>query len=78
MVEVVARDRPALLYRLGRALYKEGLVVHSAHVATYGERAADVFYVTDTDGAKVKDKARLRQIEKALLSAGRPKELEAA
>lgn len=78
VVEVVARDRPALLYRLGRALYQEGLVVHSAHVATYGERAADVFYVTDKDGAKVKDKAWLRRIEKALLSASKPKELEAA
>ena len=78
VIEVVAQDRPALLYRLGRALFRAGLVVHSAHVATYGERAADVFYVTDEDGAKVKDKDRLRAIEQALLEASRPKELEAA
>ncbi|WPZ03800.1 [protein-PII] uridylyltransferase [Blastomonas marina] len=78
VVEVVARDRPALLYRLGRALFRAKLVVHSAHVATYGERAADVFYVTDPDGAKVKDKARLKDIQKALLTASKPKELEAA
>jgi [protein-PII] uridylyltransferase len=53
VVEVNARDRPALLAALAGALRAEGLQVHSAHIATYGERAVDVFYVTRADGRKL-------------------------
>ena len=69
VVEVGARDRPALLNRLARALFEARLVVHSAHVATYGERAVDTFYVTDLLGGKLEGEARLRTLEKKLLEA---------
>ena len=68
VIEVGARDRPALLNRLSRALFEARLIVHSAHVATYGERAVDTFYVTDLLGGKV-DGPRLKAIEKRLLEA---------
>ena len=44
-------------------------VIRSAHVATHGERAVDVFYLTDLKGAKIEAPARLRAIEAALLKA---------
>jgi len=69
VIEVGARDRPALLNRLARALFEAKLIVHSAHVATYGERAVDTFYVTDLLGGKVETEARLKTIEKRLLEA---------
>lgn len=69
VVEVNARDRPALLNRLARALFEARLIVHSAHIATYGERAADTFYVTDLLGEKVDSPARLKTLEKRLLEA---------
>lgn len=69
VIEVGALDRPALLHRLARALFEAQLMVHSAHVATYGERAVDTFYVTDVLGSKVTDAARLRAIEARLLAA---------
>ena len=69
VVEVIARDRPALLNRLSRALFDQRLVIHSAHVATYGERAVDTFYVTDMFGDKVDAGPRERDIEKLLLAA---------
>ena len=53
VVEVNARDRPALLARLAGAIHDAGLVIHSAHIATYGERAVDVFYLTDVRGKKL-------------------------
>ncbi|MBO9574573.1 MAG: [protein-PII] uridylyltransferase [Sphingobium sp.] len=69
VVEVMARDRPALLASLAYALFQSKLVVHSAHVATFGERAADSFYVTDLFGDKVESKSRLATIERRLLEA---------
>ncbi|MEO1969420.1 MAG: [protein-PII] uridylyltransferase [Sphingomonadaceae bacterium] len=69
VIEVNARDRPALLNRLARALFEEGLVVHSAHITAYGERAADTFYVTDVTGGKCTLEERLERLEAALLEA---------
>ena len=69
VIEVNARDRPALLNRLARALFEGRLIVHSAHIATYGERAADTFYVTDLLGEKIDEPARLLAVEATLLEA---------
>ena len=69
VIEVSARDRPALLNRLGRALFEAQLIIHSAHITTYGERAVDTFYVTDLLGHKVDRPDRLKAIEKLLLAA---------
>ncbi|MFY7838024.1 MAG: [protein-PII] uridylyltransferase [Novosphingobium sp.] len=78
VIEVGARDRPALLNRLARALFEARLVVHSAHIATYGERAVDTFYVTDVLGAKVDDEARMKVVEKRLLEAAEDRKIKAA
>ncbi|MDK4807107.1 MAG: [protein-PII] uridylyltransferase [Novosphingobium aromaticivorans] len=69
VVEVGARDRPALLARLAHVLFDSRLVIHSAHIATFGERAVDTFYVTDILGQKVTGEARLRNLERRLLDA---------
>jgi [protein-PII] uridylyltransferase len=73
VIEVTARDRPALLNRLGHALYKANLIVHSAHVTAYGESAADTFYVTDLTGSKVENPQRLAEIRRALLASASDK-----
>jgi [protein-PII] uridylyltransferase len=67
VVEVNALDRPALLYGLTYALYGLKIAIHSAHVATYGERAVDVFYLTDLTGDKLTAPARLKAMERRLL-----------
>ncbi len=69
VVEVNAGDRPALLYSLARALFQAKVMIHSAHIATFGERAVDVFYVTDLLGDKIETSARLRTLERLLLEA---------
>ena len=78
VVEVNARDRPALLAALAGAIHACGHVIHSAHIATYGERAVDVFYLTRADRKKLnpEDGERLRA---ALLEASRdPSQAQAA
>jgi len=69
VVEVNARDRPALLNRLAYALFDGRLMVHSAHIATYGERAVDTFYVTDLLGGKLESPSRIRTLERRMLEA---------
>ena len=53
VVEVNARDRPGLLARLAHVIHAAGHELHSAHIATYGERAVDVFYLTGASGKKL-------------------------
>jgi [protein-PII] uridylyltransferase len=45
------------------------VTIHSAHVATYGERAVDTFYLTDLLGDKIDSATRLKTIERRLLEA---------
>lgn len=52
VIEVSGADRPGLLADLARVLADHGLSIRSAHIAGFGERAVDSFYVTDGDGAK--------------------------
>ncbi|MGC1467790.1 MAG: [protein-PII] uridylyltransferase, partial [Sphingorhabdus sp.] len=69
VIEVNAADRPALLNNLALALFQSKVTLHSAHIATYGERAVDTFYVTDLFGGKIENKARLKALESRLLEA---------
>ena len=78
VVEVNARDRPALLAALAAAIHAEGHQIHSAHIATYGERAVDVFYLTRADGGKL-GKDDVEALRSALLrAAGEPDKARAA
>jgi [protein-PII] uridylyltransferase len=67
VVEVSGLDRPGLLYQLTTAISKLSLNIASAHVATFGERARDVFYVTDLMGAQVTAPTRQAAIKRALV-----------
>jgi [protein-PII] uridylyltransferase len=78
VVEVNARDRAALLSGLAQALFDTRATVHSAHIATYGERAVDVFYLTDVAGGKIVDPAALQSLNARLLEAASEAELAAA
>src|SRR5262249_43844050 len=66
MVEVTGLDRPGLLFELTATLSKLNLNITSAHIATFGERAVDVFYITDLFGAKITSPTRQAAIKRAL------------
>ena len=55
VMEVIAADRPGLLARIGWALADAGVRIHNAKIATIGERAEDVFYVTDEHNRPLAD-----------------------
>ena len=73
-------DRAGLLYELTATLSKLSLNIASAHVATFGERVIDVFYVTDLLGAQITSPTRQAAIKRALIAlfAGADKEAKAA
>jgi len=60
-------DRPGLLYELTATLSKLNLNIASAHVATFGERVVDVFYVTDLLGEQIVSPPRQAAIKRALI-----------
>ncbi|KRE24844.1 protein-PII uridylyltransferase [Bosea sp. Root483D1] len=68
VLEVSGLDRPGLLYDLTTAIGKLNLNIASAHIATFGEKAVDVFYVTDLTGAKITSTGRQLVIRQALLA----------
>ena len=67
IVEAEGLNRPGLLYELASALSECGVAIASAHIATYGERAVDAFYVQTPGHEKVTDAELLARIEKRLL-----------
>jgi [protein-PII] uridylyltransferase len=68
VVEVTGLDRPGLLYELTTTLSKLNLNIASAHVATFGERVVDVFYVTDLLGAQIATPTRQAAIKRPLIA----------
>ena len=72
VIEINARDRPGLLYDVTRALAAEGLQISTAKIATYGQRAVDVFYLRDAFGMKVESEAKLARVREKLIAVMAP------
>jgi [protein-PII] uridylyltransferase len=72
VVDIETGDRVGLLFTITNGLYRLGLDIHLAKINTMDERVFDVFYVTDADGRKIHDAARLEQIRTALFAALQP------
>ncbi len=69
VVEVTGLDRPGLLYQLTTALGKMNLNIASARIVTFGEKAVDVFYVTDLTGGKIVNPSRQAALRRRMLEA---------
>ena len=69
VVEVHARDRSGVLYRLSRAFAELDLDVRTAKIQTMGDLIVDAFYVTHADGALVTDPQLRAELERSLLHA---------
>jgi [protein-PII] uridylyltransferase len=72
VLDVTASDRVGLLFTITNCLYRLGVDIHLAKVTTMVTQALDAFYVTEQDGRKIEDPARLEDIRSALLQALEP------
>ena len=71
IAQVIATDRPGLLARISQAFNNCGIRVHHAKIATLGERAEDLFYITDLDNhpiTEAEDQGKIATAIKGSLS----------
>ena len=68
VIEIVAGDRPGLLSEVGQVLRDQKIAIHTAKIVTLGERAEDVFYVTDRQGQPLQA-AVCEELRKSLIAA---------
>ena len=63
VMELVTGDRPGLLSDVSRVFVAMGIDIDTAKILTIGERAEDVFYISNVSGEALSDKicAELRQ-----------------
>jgi [protein-PII] uridylyltransferase len=67
VIEVAGRDRTGLLYDLTSTISDLSLDITSAHITTFGEKAVDVFYVTDLTHKKIESETRQQAIKDRLI-----------
>ena len=69
LVSVVCNDRPGLLAGIARVLREQRLRVHDARIATFGERAEDMFQISDEHDRPLHDDHQRQALRDALLAA---------
>ena len=57
IMELIANDRPGLLSTVGRIFVEFDVYIENAKIVTVGERAEDVFYLTDLHGSPLSEKS---------------------
>ena len=68
VMELDAADRPGLLSKVGKVFLDEGIDIDAAKIMTIGERAEDVFYISDESGKPLGEQAKSR-LRDALIRA---------
>jgi [protein-PII] uridylyltransferase len=66
VLELIAGDRPGLLSDVGKVLLQQHIELRKAKIMTVGERAEDVFYVTDLQHRPLTEQAAQRLKEHLL------------
>jgi [protein-PII] uridylyltransferase len=69
IIDVFTFDRTGLLYTIACQLVALRLSIGAARIGTYLDQVVDVFYVTDNQGRKIEEPARLEEIRGSLLAA---------
>ena len=69
IIDVFAYDKPGLLYRISKKIYRLGLDVTYARISTYAHQIIDVFYVTDENGNKIRNQNQLQIIRNEIRRA---------
>jgi len=66
IVEVYTQDRIGVLFTITYGMHQLGIAIHLAKISTNVDQVADVFYVADEQGGKIRDPQRLETIRQTL------------
>ena len=66
VIDVFSSDKAGLLYRTSRKIHQLSLDVTYARTISYGIQVIGVYYVTDDDGNKIRDRNQLLKIQAEL------------
>lgn len=66
MMKVIAYDRPGLLSQIGAAMHACEVTLHKAKIATFGEKAEDIFFISDEQGNTIIDQKKLKCLEQTI------------
>jgi [protein-PII] uridylyltransferase len=66
ILELVTADQPGLLSMIGRVFHKRGILLDAAKIGTIGERAEDVFFITDRHHRPILDEEALDELREVL------------
>ena len=66
-MEVTTRDQPGLLAKIAAALVKNGIRLQNAKVATFGERAEDIFFITDRALHPITDEGKQAKLKDTIV-----------
>jgi [protein-PII] uridylyltransferase len=69
VIEVLAEDRPGLLFTLAAALHEMGITIGVAKISTEGKRAVDVLYACESDGSKIDPGERSDVVREKLIGS---------
>jgi len=58
VLHLECNDQPGLLSRIAAAIFKQGIQVHNARIATFGERVEDTFLISDSKHQPLTGKAQ--------------------
>lgn len=67
ILELVTADQPGLLSLVGRMFQKRGILLEAAKIATIGERAEDVFFITDRNHQPITSERALDDLREVLV-----------
>ena len=69
VIDIYTHDKVGLLYQITSTITELGLYIDVSKISTKVDQVADVFYVKDIFGQKIKDEARCAEIQARLLAA---------
>ena len=66
IITIRTGDQAGLLTRIGKVFSEQGIMIHGAKIATLGEIAEDIFYITRKDGDLIQHQEEKEKLAQAL------------
>lgn len=67
LLNIRADDTPGFLYELANGLSSNGILIHRVVILSEHNQVADTLYVTDSDGRKILEDARMNELRVAIV-----------